>query len=180
MVGEVAGENRREVHPGPLLGGGPDHRAGELPGERLQLRAQFCRRGFEEDRDDREIDFAALGEGLHRVEDRPVGEFLRDGGQRHASGRVGDGGALGDGKRRGDVLHGLVTHGDQVDVGVLGEHPGMRRPVGSRELRDDAGPFGVPGEDLHEFEAAFRNRAGQRFRQVPAADDDDTFHGIKN
>ena len=49
----------------------------------------------------------------------------------------------------------------------------MRRPVGSRELRDDAGPFGVPGEDLHEFEAAFRNRAGQRFRQVPAADNDD-------
>lgn len=40
---------------------------------------------------------------------------------------------------------------------------------------NDARPLGVAGENLHEFQFALGDGAGQRFREVPAADDDGFF-----
>lgn len=175
MIGEVAGENRREMHLAALCRVGPDDRPGEFPGERLQLRTQFGRRRFEKHGDHGKVRFAPSGEGLHRIENGTPGESFGDGRDRHASGRVGHRSLFGNRERCGHLRHGAIADGDQVDVGILAEHFGARLPAGRGQLRNDARPLGVAGENLHEFQFALGDGAGQRFREVPAADDDGFF-----
>ena len=143
-----------------------------------RFRTQFGRRRFEKYGDHGKVRLAPFREGLHRVENGTPGEPRGDGRDRHASGRVGHRGLFGNRERCGHLRHGAIADGDQVDVGILAEHFGVRRPVGRGQLRDDARPLGVAGENLHEFQIALGDGAGQRFRKVPAADDDDAFHRL--
>ena len=165
------------MHFRPLRGVAADHRAGEAAGERLQLVAQCRRGGFDEYRDLAEIDLPAPREGLHRVEDPPAGEPFGQGREGYAARRVGHRGSVGYGQPCGDLPHGAVADGDEVQVGP-GEPPRVVRPLRAGECGHLAAPCGVAREELHEAQPVGRRHGpGEGFRQVSASDDCDLFHG---
>ena len=117
VVGEIAGEDPRQMHLPAQGRVGIEHRAAQAAGEGLHFAAQVGRGGLDEDRNLREVDLAPLREGLERIEDSPP----RKAGQRvdrHAAGRMRHDGRGIDRQRRGYLRDGRIAHGDQIDVGT--------------------------------------------------------------